>query len=399
MSSVPKEALAFALDAQLKLLHLPWPPALLELPAWQAVYVKGRYKKLPLERLWDKHLVLHHGTAPVSPSESAAGSQALQGTLYQALSRCLEGRLAYLPPALSTNPTQQQLQEQQQLERDPGVLLAPAGCVTVVFSYVVGTQGGAELRRWGGYAVEAVDGLFLAAFQSPAHAVLWALRCNELLVQQPWSRALLAHELCEEVHMSSSTPEGFQVNALLFRGLRLKTGLDRGQVMNRAARIASAATSGQVLCSAAAWAHVSSQEEGVLQEQQLSAVSLGQSRLKGVTDNMELMLCRKAGPPKCDVQGPRHPLGEEWPWSQQAAQGLPPSEVLLSLAPGGQEEEPGEHVPYLIAMQALDPFATDYPDSDGSDGMDAGHTTAYDGGLATSSSDTGSDNDHHVVDA
>ncbi|KAL6749897.1 nucleotide cyclase [Haematococcus lacustris] len=529
----PKEALAFALDAQLKLLHLPWPPGLLELPAWQAVYVKGRsndelllswqdiidpdtsdsvpdspigsllrrvkvavgwaepsprssrnsfpshvltyalpfrpskgssgpsipallhvqpgathsfaqaaahywkatvkgeedsllvfkglrcsigihtgltcnadihtieerceysgstvlaaqalsqaadggqvllsedtYKKLPLERLWDKHLVLHHGTAPVSPSETAAGSQALQGTLYQALSRCLEGRLAYLPPALSTHPTQQQLQEQvgqagqgeaaplqQQLERDPGVLLAPAGCVTVVFSYVVGTQtllswnadvaqqalrtfhavGGAELRRWGGYAVEAVDGLFLAAFQSPAHAVLWALRCNELLVHQPWSRALLAHELCEEVHMSSSTPEGFQVNALLFRGLRLKTGLDRGQVlgevhamtgrmtyrgkvMNRAARIASAATSGQVLCSAAAWAHVSSQEEGVLQEQQLSAVSLGQSRLKGVTDNMELMLCRKAGPPKCDVQGPRHPLGEEWPWSQQAAQ-------------------------------------------------------------------------------
>ncbi|GFH22069.1 hypothetical protein HaLaN_19476 [Haematococcus lacustris] len=38
----PKEALVFALDAQLKLLHLPWPPGLLELPAWQAVYVKGR---------------------------------------------------------------------------------------------------------------------------------------------------------------------------------------------------------------------------------------------------------------------------------------------------------------------------------------------------------------------
>ncbi|GFH22071.1 alternative NAD(P)H dehydrogenase 2, mitochondrial [Haematococcus lacustris] len=49
--------------------------------------ITRRYKKLPLERLWDKHLVLHHGTAPVSTSETAAGSQALQGTLYQALSR------------------------------------------------------------------------------------------------------------------------------------------------------------------------------------------------------------------------------------------------------------------------------------------------------------------------
>ncbi|KAJ9513888.1 hypothetical protein QJQ45_020973, partial [Haematococcus lacustris] len=32
----------------------------------QVLLSEDTYKKLPLERLWDKHLVLHHGTAPVS---------------------------------------------------------------------------------------------------------------------------------------------------------------------------------------------------------------------------------------------------------------------------------------------------------------------------------------------
>jgi hypothetical protein len=32
--------------------------------------------------------------------------------------------------------------------------------------------------------VEAVDGLFLAAFQRPADAILWALESNEKMIKQ-----------------------------------------------------------------------------------------------------------------------------------------------------------------------------------------------------------------------
>ncbi len=32
--------------------------------------------------------------------------------------------------------------------------------------------------------VEAVDGLFLAAFQRPSDAILWALECNEAMIKQ-----------------------------------------------------------------------------------------------------------------------------------------------------------------------------------------------------------------------
>lgn len=35
-----------------------------------------------------------------------------------------------------------------------------------------------------GYLVEAVDGLFLSAFQHPMDAILWALDCNEKMIRQ-----------------------------------------------------------------------------------------------------------------------------------------------------------------------------------------------------------------------
>lgn len=74
---------------------------------------------------------------------------------------------------------------------------------------------------------------------------------------------LLQHELCEEVVVAVPVRGGEVASATVFRGPRLKTGIDigpvvaqlhtitgrmtyRGKVMNRAARISAAASSGQV---------------------------------------------------------------------------------------------------------------------------------------------------------
>lgn len=48
---------------------------------------------------------------------------------------------------------------------------------------------------------------------------------------QPWPADLLHHELCEELVISSPTQEGGLVHRVEFKGLRLKTGVDVGQVL------------------------------------------------------------------------------------------------------------------------------------------------------------------------
>ncbi len=81
----------------------------------------------------------------------------------------------------------------------------------------------------------------------------------------------MRHSRDQHAHLHSSTLRTLQViNTVVFRGLRLKTGVDtgqvlgevhamtgrmtyRGKVMNRAARIASTASTGQVLCSSDSW--------------------------------------------------------------------------------------------------------------------------------------------------
>ncbi|KXZ55594.1 hypothetical protein GPECTOR_2g1144 [Gonium pectorale] len=269
------------------------------------------YKKLPLERLWDKYLVLHMGEHRLRESLPNLN-------LYHALNRTLEGRLAYVGPMSSL------------LQVDPGVLDAPVGCVTVAFMNVVGAQTllswnadvaqqaikifhtvvGDELKRRKGYLVEAVDGLFLAAFQRPSDAILWALECNEAMIKQDWPEDLLAHELCEELVISAPTKEGEVINTVVFRGLRLKTGVDtgqvlgevhamtgrmtyRGKVMNRAARIASTASTGQVLCSSDSWQLAMTADAQVMLSNKVTGTSLGQFRLKGVAEKIEIHHCRK----------------------------------------------------------------------------------------------------------
>ncbi|KAJ9511369.1 hypothetical protein QJQ45_029811, partial [Haematococcus lacustris] len=234
----------------------------------------------------------------------------------------------------------------------PGALSAPYGSACVCFLYVVGLaellawdpQEAAnalalfsalikqQLMAWNGYLVEHVDGFVLAAFACPVSALRWACICQEHLKQLPWSNRLLAHPLTESLITAEMGSNGEARQMLVYRGLRIKVGADvgavrtslhpvtgvmafRGRVMNRAARIASRAGSGQVLCSAAVWAHWagnsmlasdglpsravlgSTPELGSEGEQllpRLTAVSQGLVPLKGVPEPVEVMQVKDA---------------------------------------------------------------------------------------------------------
>ncbi|MEW5319035.1 MAG: hypothetical protein WDW38_010211 [Sanguina aurantia] len=153
--------------------------------------------------------------------------------------------------------------------------------------------------------VEHVDGFMLTAFYSPEDAILWGLRVQELMLRQPWPVELLQHALCEEVTVNVPNRSGEMTQATVFRGPRLKTGIDigevlarlhtmtgrmtyRGRVMNRAARISAASSSGQVLCSSDAWSHC---KVNTMSSNNVSATSLGMFQLKGILEDMEMFHC------------------------------------------------------------------------------------------------------------
>ncbi|KAL6765844.1 nucleotide cyclase [Haematococcus lacustris] len=236
----------------------------------------------------------------------------------------------------------------------PGVLEAPYGHACVAFLYVVGFS---ELLAWDydvasavleqlitlikcslveyqGYLVELVDGFVLAAFPCPASALRWACSC------QQQSRYLACHPATPPYLMAGESVQNPHIGAprrqhAAPRGLSIKVGIDmgpvrcflqpvsgvmafRGKVMNRAARIASTATSGQVLCSAQVWQHSSqtvaqraNDESGKppapvvgpmeaatapassrLSCPALQAASCGWVALKGVPEEVELMEVR-----------------------------------------------------------------------------------------------------------
>uniref|UniRef100_A0A7S3VU00 Guanylate cyclase domain-containing protein n=1 Tax=Dunaliella tertiolecta TaxID=3047 RepID=A0A7S3VU00_DUNTE len=226
--------------------------------------------------------------------------------LYQVLPRQLAHRAAQLGSVRSIH------------QLSHGFLEAPSNSAAICFmkvSYLKALEmwnpdvTAAALELWrttvqgilikrGGYLVEAVDGLCLAAFTRPSSAIRWALESIEACLNADWPSELLETELGEEqfysplqsrsirpqyserdqqvLSISSSMgsasmkrPVHFK-GVLLFRGLRLKVGIDwgavkadlhaatarvtfRGRVMNRAARISSVAKCGQVWCSEGAW--------------------------------------------------------------------------------------------------------------------------------------------------
>ncbi|KAG2433417.1 hypothetical protein HXX76_008475 [Chlamydomonas incerta] len=236
-----------------------------------------------------------------------------------------------------------------------GSLAAPVRYVTVAFMKVAGAstllsdlpgpaaRGLDAFQRLalgllavaGGYAVEAGDGLVLAAFGSAVAAVGWAADCVAALRRYPWEEALLAHELCAEelapggavaaVASSPDTPTATltggwglpgagggggsftlrrQLSVLMQTGPRVKCGLDvgevthtlteasgrlsyRGRPMNRAARIAGICAAGQVLVSGDTWAAAAGEDERLLER--YCGVSLGRMALKGLAHPIEVV--------------------------------------------------------------------------------------------------------------
>ncbi|KAJ9532985.1 hypothetical protein QJQ45_018084 [Haematococcus lacustris] len=350
---------------------------------------QSAFEQLPVSKLASFGMLLNMGDYVFTKDESLPATP-----IYQAFGRGLEHRAAFL---------QGPLRASEQLQA--GVLDAPLGDVSITFANLVGvgtlmawdkTLASAALDLYHthaistlqampqllhqlpghggqqpallpagttdpGYLVELSGGLCLAAFLSPAAALLWALQLRADLLEAPWQEELLAHELCEEVAVAQAvdvqpelhplrprqeeegvTPQPIskaaslrsegtgpgpckllpvtaEVMSVLFRGPRLKVGVDvgrvhadinpvtarmtyrqgaapgqgvrvaalsqapgkRGRVMNRAARIADKAHSGSVWCSQAAWEGCSQACPELMTQLGVKGHSLGQFSLKG----------------------------------------------------------------------------------------------------------------------
>ncbi|KXZ55603.1 hypothetical protein GPECTOR_2g1153 [Gonium pectorale] len=268
---------------------------------------QSTFRQLHLEVLAEHCLFCHLGeyqlTAELPPMD-----------LYLALDRGLLGRLALFGPLSCYCQWSQ------------GAFAAPVHSASMVFTHVVGVQtllawnydlmqdvietftrlAQVELQQADGYLVEHVEGFMLTAFHSPAEAILWGLRMQELMLKEEWPEELLSHELCEEVTVTVPVRGGEVTSATVFRGPRLKTGIDigqvlarlhtmtgrmtyRGKVMNRAARISAAASSGQVLCSAEAWDSCTAAASAAMRL--VTATSLGLFQLKGIQERIEVFHC------------------------------------------------------------------------------------------------------------
>ncbi|KAG2490411.1 hypothetical protein HYH03_011211 [Edaphochlamys debaryana] len=269
-------------------------------------------------RLSDAVVILHMGQHKLSER----GDDLPPQQVYQAATQKLLGRVTVFPP-LKVRST-----------AAAGVLQAPVGAAAVAFVYTVGAEA---LLAWdaavarealgmlestfskevmrnnqmgaGGYIVEATNGLLLAAFADPALAVASCLTTVTMMPELNWPPALLENALCEELAVDGVDSDGLLVQTVLFRGLRIKAGLDfgsvrasingatgraayRGRVMNRAARIAASASSGQVLCSRDLWQFASG--PAALLPQPITGISTGTATLKGVPEPLELLVCRPA---------------------------------------------------------------------------------------------------------
>ncbi|KAL6751778.1 hypothetical protein V8C86DRAFT_3029931 [Haematococcus lacustris] len=121
--------------------------------------------------------------------------------LYMAVPASMPGRLPWMVPLRNV------------VLRVQGTSFAPTGTATIAFANVVHAASLlsevptparqalntfqavclAALTQHQGYAVELVDGLLLAAFHEPWHAIVWALDCQQAMARQAWPAELLDH--------------------------------------------------------------------------------------------------------------------------------------------------------------------------------------------------------------
>lgn len=262
---------------------------------------EATYRLLPMDRLWDKAMVMHMGEYRLKDSMPVL-------PLYQVTGRRLLGRLGHLHAM--------RYQEQTVM----GALSAPLGTVTLASLVFVGMSTLLEwdpvlareglallkeelealLKKWGGYLADVSDEGLVAAFPSPSDALQWALGAHQALLEVDWPPDLLDHELCEELVVGET---------VVFRGVRVKTGVDsgalvgevnaltgrityRGKPVIRAERIAGNASSNQVLCSQDAWNQAQAQAGPTLALRGISADRLGPFKLRGILEKVEVMQVR-----------------------------------------------------------------------------------------------------------
>ena len=85
----------------------------------------------------------------------------------------------------------------------------------------------AALKECHGYLSYTEGDALFAAFHSVQDAVRWALLAQERLLDLAWPAELLAHASAGEAHGEAASGEGGR--ALLYRGLRVRIGIHRGE--------------------------------------------------------------------------------------------------------------------------------------------------------------------------
>lgn len=193
---------------------------------------------------------------------------------------------------------------------------APTGPVTIVFTDVQGSTSlwerspetarralvvHSEIARRaiaeaGGYEVKTEGDSFMVAFADPLAAVRWCLVFQERLCQAAWPEDL--------DRFADSAVVATGDGRVIFRGLRVRMGLHAGlpdcrrdptskrmdyfgPMVNRTARVASAAHGGQILVSGAVWEEI----RGALDA--LGSpffLDLGEHRLRGIESTERLVM-------------------------------------------------------------------------------------------------------------
>ncbi|KAG1660713.1 hypothetical protein FOA52_014333 [Chlamydomonas sp. UWO 241] len=271
------------------------------------------FERLHPDRALKGVLVLAMGEHALKPDDNLG-----HVCLYQAIERSLVPRLAVFESLRGLSGM------------ETSVMDAPIGTVTIAFANMVGLS---TLQAWnreqadvaleayaavskqllhdaGGYLVEQTSsGLCLAAFCHPLDAVAWGAGLIEVMKHHQWDEELLDHELCEEVLLHETASSGivqWPRSRVLFRGPRIKIGIDvgkvqadvspvtgrmtyRGRVMNRAARISGKASSGMQWCSTSVWEQANGQFSACLLAAGIRGTQLGAFSLKGVAGDVKLV--------------------------------------------------------------------------------------------------------------
>ena len=170
--------------------------------------------------------------------------------------------------------------------------------------------------------MESLPGFFFAAFGSREDAVRWAIEAQEGLMDVAWAEDVLEQPGCEELEVAVTSGRGVGGEeadvVAVFRGPRARMGIhasgrvarsiDRstgrakytGRVTNRAARIMSQATAGQILAShevvsAFFEEREASQRAGATASQSfcdleadVRITGVGEAQLKGVAEPVRL---------------------------------------------------------------------------------------------------------------